>query len=133
MTDARQQPRPYHQPVSVWWWLAKRSYFVFAMRELSGIFIAWFVVFLLMLIVAVGQGAEEYQSFMDWAATPWVVALNLVTLVFVVLHTITWFNLTPQAMVVKMGGQRLPAWVIIGSQYVGLLAVSALVYWLVTR
>jgi fumarate reductase subunit C len=86
-----------------------------------------------MLIVAVGQGAEEYQSFMDWAATPWVVALNLVTLVFVVLHTITWFNLTPQAMVVKMGGQRLPAWVIIGSQYVGLLAVSALVYWLVTR
>jgi fumarate reductase subunit C len=133
MIDTRQHPRSYRQPVSTWWWLGKRSYFLFAIRELSGIFIAWFVVFLLMLVYAVGRGTEEYQSFLDWAATPWVVALNVITLAFVVVHTITWFNLTPQAMVVQVGGERLPAWAIIASQYVGLAAVSVFVYWLVTR
>jgi hypothetical protein len=38
--------------VSTWWWTRKRSYFVFVMRELSSIFVAWFVVYLLMLVSA---------------------------------------------------------------------------------
>ncbi len=130
MTDL---PPAYRRPMSTWWWLEKRSYFVFVMRELSSIFVAWFVVFLLMLVYAVGRGDDEYQDFLDWAASPWVVVVNLVSLAFLVLHTVTWFNLTPQAMVVRMGGRRLPAWLVIASQYVGLVAVSAFVLWLVTR
>ncbi|MPZ95191.1 MAG: fumarate reductase subunit C [Propionibacteriales bacterium] len=133
MSETEVQPRAYRRPVSTWWWLEKRSYFVFAMRELSSVFVAWFVVFLLMLTYAVGRGDDQYQSFLDWAATPWVVVLNLVTLVFVVLHMVTWFNLTPQATVVRLRGQRVPAWAIIASQYVGLAVVSAFVIWLVTR
>ena len=35
--------RMYRRPVSTWWWLRKRSYFLFVMRELSSIFIAWLV------------------------------------------------------------------------------------------
>ena len=53
------------------------------MRELSSIFIAWFVVYLLLLVYAVGQGEAAYQRFLDWASTPWVIALNVVALVFV--------------------------------------------------
>ena len=133
MTDSELQPRPYRRPVSTWWWLEKRSYFVFVMRELSSVFVAWFVVFMLMLVSAVGRDESAYQSFLDWAATPWVVVLNLVTLLFVVLHTVTWFDLTPQATVVRLRGKRVPSWQIIASQYVGLAAVSAFVVWLVTR
>lgn len=133
MTQAELQPRTYQRPISIWWWLEKRSYFVFAMRELSCIFVAWFVVFLLLLVAAVGRGDSAYQSFLDWAATPWVVVLNVVTLLFVLVHTVTWFGLTPQAMAVRLRGQRVPAWQIVASQYVGLVAVSAFVVWLVTR
>ena len=123
----------YRRPMSTWWWFRKRSYFVFVMRELSSIFIAWFVVYLLLLIRAVGRGETAYDDFLDWAASPWVVALNVVALLFVVLHVVTWFSLTPKAMVVEVRGRRVPPPLIIGSQYAGLAVVSAFVLWLVTR
>ena len=123
----------YRRPVSTWWWLKKRTYFVFVMRELSSIFIAWFVVFLLVLVAAVGRGGTAYQAFLDFAASPVVVAVNVVTFAFVVLHTVTWFSLTPKAMDVRLGGRPLPASAVIASQYVGLAVVSACVVWLVTR
>jgi len=123
----------YRRPISVWWWTRKRSYFLFVMRELSSLFIAWFVLYLLLLIRAVAHGEAAYDDFLDTAASPWLVAVNLVAFGFVVLHTVTWFSLTPQAMVVSLRGRRVPAAVIIGAQYAGLAVVSALVYWLVTR
>jgi fumarate reductase subunit C len=103
------------------------------MRELSSIFIAWFVAYLLLLLYAVGRGEAAYQRFLDWAASPWVVALNVVALAFVLLHTVTWFSLTPQAMAVRMMGRRVPAWQIVAGQYGGLAVVSGFLFWLVTR
>jgi fumarate reductase subunit C len=129
MTDLRL----YRPRVSTWWWTRKRSYFVFVMRELSSIFVAWFVVYLLLLVYAVGQGEAAYRRFLDWASSPWVTVVNVVALVFVLLHTVTWFNLTPQAMAVRVRGRRVPAWQIIVGQYAGLAVVSGLVFWLVTR
>ena len=123
----------YRRPISVWWWTRKRTYFLFVMRELSSLFIAWLVLYLLLLIRAVGRGEAAYADFLDRASSPWLVALNLVAFGFVILHTVTWFSLTPQAMVVSLRGRRVPGAVIIGAQYAGLAVVSAFVYWLVTR
>ena len=121
----------YRRPVSTWWWLKRRTYFVFVMRELSSIFIAWLVVYLLLLVRAVGRGQAAYDDFLDWADSPWLIVLNVVACLFLVLHTVTWFSLTPQAMDVRMRGARVPAAAIIASQYVGLALVSGLVLWLV--
>ena len=125
--------RLYRPPVSTWWWTRKRTYFVFVMRELSSIFIAWFVVYLLLFVYAVGQDEAAYQRFLDWASAPWVIVLNVIALVFVLLHTVTWFALTPQAMSVRVMGQKVPSFHIIAGQYTGLVVVSAFVLWLVTR
>jgi fumarate reductase subunit C len=123
----------WRRPISTWWWLRKRTYFVFVMRELSSLFVAWLVVYLLMFLWAVGRGEGAYADFVDWAGTPWVVGLNVVALLFLALHVVTWFNLTPQAMVVTLGSRPVPAAVVIASQYAGLVVVSAFVVWLVTR
>jgi len=123
----------WRRPISTWWWLRKRTYFVFVMRELSSIFIAWFVVFLLVLVSAVAKGASAYDDFLDWAASAWVVALNFVGLAFILLHTVTWFALTPQAMVARVRGRLVKPVEILVGQYVGLAAVSAFVVWLVKR
>src|SRR5215204_1570167 len=106
---AMSAPITYRQPVSRLWWLKKRTYFVFVMRELSSIFVAWFAVFLMIMVVAIARGEASYQSFLSWAASPIVVVVNIVALAFLVLHTVTWFALTPQAMVVRVGGRRVPA------------------------
>jgi fumarate reductase subunit C len=123
-------PRWYRRPISTWWWLGKRTYLAFILRELSSIFVAWFVIFMLLLVRAIGQGDAEYQRFLDRVDHPLVVLLNLVALAFVTFHMVTWFDLTPQAMVVRVGGQRIrPSW-IMASQYAAWLIVSAFVLWL---
>ena len=60
----------YRRPMPVLWWIRKRSYFMFVMRELSSIFIAWFVLYLLLFVRAVGRGEAAYDDFLDWAASP---------------------------------------------------------------
>ena len=129
MTDLRL----YRPRISTWWWTRKRSYTVFVLRELSSVFIAWFVVFLILLVRAVGQSEAAYRRFLDWAASPWVIALNVLALLFVLLHTVTWFSLTPQAMVVRIDDRKVPAFHILAGQYTGLVVVSLFILWLVTR
>ena len=129
MTD----PLTWRRPVSTWWWMRKRTYFVFVMRELSSLFVAWYVLFLLLLVRAVGQGDAAYQDFLDWAASPVVVVIDVVAFVFIVLHAVTWFSLTPQAMALRVRGQPVPGALVIAAQYAALAVVSAFVWWLVTR
>jgi fumarate reductase subunit C len=124
-------PRWYRTRLPTLWWLQRRSYLAFILRELSSVFVAWYVVFLLLLIHAVGQGNVEYQRFLRWAANPWVVGVNVVALIFVTFHAVTWFALAPKAMVVRLRGNRIPSAWIAGSNYLAWAAVSALVTWLV--
>ncbi len=121
------------RPISTWWWLRKRTYFVFVMRELSSLFVAWYVLFLLQLVRAVGRSAAAYSDFLDWAASPVIVVMNVVGFAFILLHAVTWFSLTPQAMALQVRGRPVPGWLIIGVQYVGLTVVTAFVWWLVLR
>jgi fumarate reductase subunit C len=123
-------PRWLRYRTSTYWWLERWSYFAFILRELSSLFIAWFVVYLLLLVRAVGQGQSSYQQLLDWSANPAVVTLNVVSLCFVVFHAITWFNLAPQAMAVRVRGKRLPGRWITASNYVAWAVVSGVMVWL---
>jgi fumarate reductase subunit C len=123
-------PRWYRPRMSTYWWLQRRSYLAFILRELSSVFVAWFVVYLLLLVHAVSQGGPSYRQFLTWAGSPVIVLLNLVSLVFVVFHAITWFNLAPQAMAVRLRGKRVPGTWIAASNYVAWALVSALLAWL---
>ena len=122
-------PRWHRERVSTWWWLKKGSYLTFILRELSSVFVAWFVVFLLMLVAAVARGPDAYAEFLVWSRRPWVVALNLVSLFFIVYHAVTWFNLAPKAMVVRLGGKPVPGAWIAGGNYLAWALASALVAW----
>jgi fumarate reductase subunit C len=123
-------PRWLRTRPSTYWWLKRRAYLAFITRELSSIFIAWFIVYLLLLIRAVSQSDTSYRQFLDWSRHPLVLLLNVVTLFFVVFHAVTWFNLAPKAMVVRMGGKRVPASLISASNYLAWAGATALVLWL---
>jgi succinate dehydrogenase subunit C len=120
-------PRWHRRRVSTYWWLGRRSYFLFILREVSSLAVGWFVAFLLLLVRAVSGGAVRYQDFLEWARHPVVLALNIACFLFVCLHAVTWFNLAPQAMVVRVGGTRVPGWVIAASNYAALAATTAVV------
>jgi fumarate reductase subunit C len=123
---------PYHPKwlrprVSTYWWLEKRSYLVFMLREASCMFVGWFTVYLLLLLDALLDGPLAYELFLAWSATPWVVFLNIVTLAFVVFHAITFFQATPQAMVVRLGRTRVPPQAVLLGHYAAWVIVSVIV------
>jgi fumarate reductase subunit C len=123
----------YNRPIPIFWWLERRSYLVFVLRELSSVFIAWFVVYLLLLINAVSDGSAEYQRFLDRSGHWWVVAINVIALLFVLLHSVTWFGLAPKAIVVRRGGRRVPPRLIAVAHYAAWLVLSAVVAWVILR
>lgn len=125
--------RTYRPPVSLVWWAKRPSYFIFVLRELSSVFVAWFVVYLLLLVHAISSGSAEYQRFLDFSARPWMAALNVVALAFVLLHAVTWFNLAPKAIVLRLGSWRVPAGLIRTAHFGLWGVVSAIVAWVILR
>jgi fumarate reductase subunit C len=116
--------------LSTFWWLGKGTYFAFILRESSSIFVAWFVAYLLMLVNAVIQGDAAYQEFVAWSATAPVLLLNILSFLFLVYHAVTFFDAAPQAMVVKLGPNKVPGSLILAGHYAGWVAVSVLVIYL---
>jgi fumarate reductase subunit C len=123
-------PRWLRPRMSTYWWLKKPSYLVFILREISSVFVAWTIVYLLLAVRAASRGAVSYAAFLDWSASPAVLILNVVSLGFLVFHAITWFNLAPQAMVVHVGRRTVPGGLIAASNYAAWAIATALVAWL---
>jgi len=126
-------PRWYRRRVSVWWWLRKRSYARFVLRELTSVFVAFFAVIYLWQLWAVVQGPDAYARFLARLRTPLFLALDAVAFLFVLFHAVTWFNLTPKAMVVRLRGTRVPDAVIIGLNYAAWLVLSGMVAFVLLR
>ena len=118
------------RPISTYWWLEKPAYLAFILREASCMFVAWVVVFLLLLVRAVLQGEAAYQQFFAWSATPRVLLLNVVTFAFVLYHAVTFFEAAPQAMVVRIGRRRVPGRLVLAGHYVAWAVASVVIAWL---
>jgi fumarate reductase subunit C len=131
LPDPGFQVRLYRQRVPRFWWLHRRSYLVFVLRELSSLFVAWFVAYLLLLVYAISQGPASYERFLDLSANPFMIGLNVVTLAFVVLHAVTFFLAAPQTTVVRLRGRRVPPPVLAAPLFGGWAVVSAFLVWLV--
>ena len=121
----------YNRPVSNTWWLKRRPYILFMIRELTSVFVAGYCIFLLVLIYKLTQGTNAYGNFLTALQSPISVALHLITLVFVLYHTITWFNLTPKILVLYRGEERISQGLVAGTFYAGWVVVSTIVAWLV--
>ena len=126
-------PRWYRPRVSVYWWLGEWHYLKFILRELSSVFVAVVVVETLMLIRAMHKGPEAYARFLQSMQNPIVLLLNVISFFFVLFHAITWFNLAPSAMPIRMGGKRVPAALVAAPSYAAWIVISALVSWLVLQ
>lgn len=126
-------PKTYRSRMSTYWWLGRRPYLKFILRESSSVPVAWFVLLTLLQIRALKRGAESYAAFEQWLRNPILIVVNLVALFFIIFHAITWFNLAPKAMAVRLGGKRVPNILIAGPNYVAWLVVSAVLAWFILR
>jgi fumarate reductase subunit C len=126
-------PRWLRRRVSTYWWLGSWSYFAFVLREASCLFVAWFVVYLLLLFRAVLQGDTSYEAFLAWSARPGILFLDIVSFGFLVYHAVTFFDAAPRAMVMHVGKTRVPPSLIAAGHYLAWAAASAVVFWILLR
>lgn len=126
-------PRWYRRRVSTYWWLGQRHYLKFILRELSSLFVASFIAITLLQLRALRTGPEAYARFQQVMKSPLMIALCLISLFFLVFHTITWFNLAPRAIAVRMRGKRLPDFMVAAPNYVIWAAISGVVAWVILR
>lgn len=126
-------PRWLRPRLSTYWWLGKWPYVRFILRELSSVFVAWFVIYLLLLVRAVGRGEAAYRDFLDVSAHPIVMLVNVVAFFFITFHALTWFAVAPQAIVAHVGAKRVPPALIAMSHYGAWMVVSAAIFWFLLR
>jgi fumarate reductase subunit C len=102
-------PRWYRRHISVWWWLKSRPYVMFVLRELTSVFVAFFALVTLWQVWAIAHGPEAWARALERLGTPLFVALNLLTLIAVLFHSIG-DRRVPDALVVAV---NYAAWVVV--------------------
>lgn len=124
---------PLTRPRPALWWTKRWPYTVYILRELSSVFVGIYALLLLLLVYNFAQGRQAYTAYLDFLQSPGMFLFHLVALAFSLLHTITWFNLTPKAMAIWRGEERLPPMSLVAPNYVLWVVVSAIILWLVAR
>lgn len=121
----------YLRPISNIWWLKRKPYILFMIREITSVFVAGYCIFLISLIFKLGQGSVAYSNLIITLKSPISMVLHLIVLVFVLYHTITWFNLTPKILVLYKGEERISQKLIAGTFYIGWVIISIIIIWLI--
>lgn len=109
MSGTRPDPsKLYYRKMPATWWLKKKSYFLFMLRELSSVFIAIFLLVYLWQIYQLTRGPEAYVAFTERLASPGWLLFHLVALLFALYHSITWFQSSAVVLPVRLGEHLVP-------------------------
>jgi len=124
-------PRWYRTRMPIFWWLGKLSYTKFIFRELTSLAVGYAAVVLLAEIWALSRGFHD--RFASWLQTPFALIVNSLVLLVLMFHAVTWLQLAPRALVVRVGRQRVPDVAVLVAHYIGWIAATALVYWYLVK
>lgn len=120
----------YKRHMNIFWWANRWVHIKFIARELTSICVAGYSLIFLFFAWAVLKGPEELEAFTSAMRSPVMILLHVLFLAGLLFHSITWFNLAPKAMVIKMGKYNVPALFIALINYLGWLVISAVLVWL---
>lgn len=128
MIGTRPDPsKLYYREVPATWWLKKKSYFLFMLRELSSVFIALFLLVYLYQIYQLTQGPEAYVAFSRRLSSPGWIFFNLIALLFALYHSITWFQSSAIVLPLRVGERELPRNLFVALNVVALVVISLII------
>ncbi|HVT58114.1 MAG TPA: fumarate reductase subunit C [Thermoanaerobaculia bacterium] len=124
-------PRWHRERMPIFWWLGQPAYVKFITRELTSLAVGYGALLLLAEVYTLERGPAAHDRFLHFLAAPPVLVFHLLVCAALLFHTVTWLNLAPKALVVRLGGRRLPDWAVVAGHYLLWLAASgAVVVWL---
>jgi fumarate reductase subunit C len=119
--------RPYVREVKRSWWLGRRRYVVYMVREVTSLFVGLYCALLVVGLCRLAQGRAAWEAFLAALASPPGVLFQLVCLAFAAYHSMTWFALTPKAMPLALRGEPVPPKAIVAMHYGAWALVSLVV------
>ena len=122
-------PRWFRTRMPIFWWLRRLAYVKFITREMTSLAVGYAALLLMVQVRALSQGPEAYERFEAWLASPTALILNSLVLLFLVFHSVTWLNLAPQALVLRLGRWRVPNVAVLVGHYLAWIGFSAVVAW----
>ncbi len=90
--------KPYIRPVRASWWLKRKKYIFYMIRELTAVSNLWITVELFALIL-IGN--------LDLLTHPVVLVLNALAMIGVMIHLVTWYAIFPKG--IRLFTSRDPA------------------------
>jgi fumarate reductase subunit C len=125
----KRKPR-YHTPLTHTWFLERRGFQLFMLREGTAIPIIGYIFHFIFWLNAFYDGPETFAAMMETLRHPTAIALHAIALPGALYHSITWFNLTPKIMPMYIGEDRMPDSIAaIAMGYGPWLAVTAAMLW----
>ncbi len=126
-------PKWYHKPYPIFWWLERPAYVKFITRELTSLAVGYAAVLLILQVWFLSRGEQAYERFLDFLQSPAVLVLHGLVLLFLLFHSVTWLLAAPKALVLRVGGKRLPDVAVLVGHYGAWLVTTALVFWLLVK
>ena len=126
-------PRPLRRRTSPFWWLHNVHYSTFMAREFSAVFLAIYMVFLIVQLALLVAGPSVYSGIHSFMRNPWWIAFNVLVLIFALIHTFTWLGTIPAVSPVRLGKLEVPPMMVmmgaVGGFVVASFAVGLLLLW----
>jgi fumarate reductase subunit C len=120
----------YHATQPWNWFLQRPAYVRFMVRELTAVVLGIYLVCLLCMLASVAGGEAAFIELAAALTSPVARLLHAVALAAALFHSISWFYLTPKAMPVFRGENRVPdPLVAIGMGYLPWIVVTILIVW----
>ena len=117
--------RPYVRAVSpTRWYLAQPRYLRYMSREVTCVFVGALAVLMLVGLARLSQGPEAWAAYLSALRSPGGVVLLVLVLAFSVHNTTSWFNVTPKAMRVQLGGAFVADRIIVAAHYAAWIVAS---------
>ena len=117
----------YMRPMTGWYRRNPR-FMAYLLREGTAVFLALYALILLWGLTALSGGAESYERWLAFLASPLSVLLHLVILVAAVYHSVTWFQVAPKATPpLSFGGKPVPDRMIIRGGYAACVVVTVVI------
>ena len=123
--------KPYIRKFEKTWWLGQPRYTLYMIRELTCLFLGAYSILILVGLYRLSQGPLAYDAFVGALQSPLAILFHLLAFIFALIHTVTWFGLTPKAMPLRIGQNPVPGMLIIMAHYLAWLIVSAAILLLV--
>lgn len=120
--------KPYQPQMPRNWFLRHPFYKAYMVREATVVFMALYMLNLILGLCALVQGAEAWAGWLATQANPLMIAFSVVSMGMCLYHSLTWFAIAPKAVPpIFIGGKKLAPSVLVKGHWAAFAVVSVVV------